>query len=176
VTPPKSEKGIRGIPLGMGMCRRLWPLHRGAAELVFTSPRGMHVDRRWLRRQVLDPATKVAGVRGARSTPSGTRVRRSCSRRARAPSRCRSGSATATRPLRCGCTCICSTTASAMPTFSTRRHGQRGNISHGEHGRPALGRGPTDQGLTGRSLDFGWAGRSTCVGHKSALDDPTPTP
>jgi integrase len=44
------------------MCRRLWRLQGAADELLFTGPRGLHVDRRWLTRKVLDPAAKKAGV------------------------------------------------------------------------------------------------------------------
>jgi integrase len=44
------------------MCQRLWRSQGAADELLFTSPRGQHVDRRWLRRYVLDPATEAAGV------------------------------------------------------------------------------------------------------------------
>jgi integrase len=35
---------------------------RAADELLFVSPRGLHVDRRWLRRFILDPAAEAAGV------------------------------------------------------------------------------------------------------------------
>ena len=62
VGPPKSSTGVREIPLSTAMCRRLWRLQGASDELLFTGPRGLHVDRRWLARQVLDPAAKVAGV------------------------------------------------------------------------------------------------------------------
>ncbi len=62
VGPPKSSTGVREIPLSTAMCRRLWRLQGTAEELLFTGPRGMNVDQRWLARQVLDPATEAAGV------------------------------------------------------------------------------------------------------------------
>lgn len=62
VGSPKSANGIRSVPLSTTMCQRLWPLQGAGDALLFTGPRGMHVDRRWLARQVLDPATKKAGV------------------------------------------------------------------------------------------------------------------
>jgi integrase len=62
VGPPKSSTGVREVPLSTAMCRRLWRLQGAADELLFTGPRGLHVDRRWLARQVLDPATEKAGV------------------------------------------------------------------------------------------------------------------
>jgi integrase len=62
VGPPKSDTGVREIPLSTAMCRRLWRLQGTGDELLFTGPRGMHVDRRWLARRVLDPATEKAGV------------------------------------------------------------------------------------------------------------------
>src|SRR5437763_3260750 len=62
VGPPKSSTGVRQIPLSTAMCQRLWRIQGADDELLFTGPRGMQVDRRWLRRQVLDPATKATGV------------------------------------------------------------------------------------------------------------------
>jgi integrase len=51
------------VPLSTAMCRRLWRRQGRADELLFTGPRGYgYVDRRWLARRVLDPATKKAGV------------------------------------------------------------------------------------------------------------------
>jgi integrase len=62
VGPPKSATGVRSVPLSTAMCRRLWPLQGASDGLLFTGPRGLHVDRRWLARQVLDPATETSGV------------------------------------------------------------------------------------------------------------------
>jgi integrase len=62
VSLPKTSTGVRVVPLSTAMCQRLWRLQGGADDLLFTSPRGQHVDRRWLRRYILDPATKSANV------------------------------------------------------------------------------------------------------------------
>jgi integrase len=62
VGPPKSRTGVREIPLSTAMCQRLWRTQGAPDALLFTGPRGMHVERRWLERKVLDPATKAAGV------------------------------------------------------------------------------------------------------------------
>jgi integrase len=68
VSPPKTATGRRVVPLSTSICRRLWRLQGASHELLFVSPRPRgdgtrrHVDRRWLRRYVLDPATKIAGV------------------------------------------------------------------------------------------------------------------
>jgi integrase len=62
VSPPKTRTGMREVPLSTSVCQRLWRLRGAPDALLFTSPRGLHVDRRWLRRYVLDPATQEAGV------------------------------------------------------------------------------------------------------------------
>jgi integrase len=62
VSAPKSAAGVRQVPLSPSMCRRLSRLQGEPDELLFKSPTGRHVDRRWLRRAVLDPATEKAGV------------------------------------------------------------------------------------------------------------------
>jgi integrase len=77
VSPPKTATGQRVVPLSTAMCQRLWRLggklafqqrgvelaqQRSEDALLFTSPHGLHVDRRWLRRYLLDPATAIAGV------------------------------------------------------------------------------------------------------------------
>jgi integrase len=62
VTLPKTSTGTRGVPLSTAMCQRLWRLQGAHDALQFTSPTGRHMDRRWLRRYVLDAATESAGV------------------------------------------------------------------------------------------------------------------
>lgn len=62
VGPPKSSTGVRQVPLSTATCRRLWRRQGSPDALLFTGPRGGHVDRRWLARGVLDPATEAAGV------------------------------------------------------------------------------------------------------------------
>ena len=62
VSLPKTATGVRSVPLSTSMAQRLWRLQGAPDRLLFASSRGFHVDRRWLRRYVLDPATKVAGV------------------------------------------------------------------------------------------------------------------
>jgi integrase len=62
VSLPKTTTGVRAIPLSTSIARRLWRIQGGADDLMFVGPRGEYVDRRWLRRYVLDPATEAAGV------------------------------------------------------------------------------------------------------------------
>jgi integrase len=62
VTAPKTPRSVRKVPLSPELCRRLSRRQGAADERLWSSPRGQHVDRRWLRRVVLDPATSEAGV------------------------------------------------------------------------------------------------------------------
>jgi integrase len=62
VTTPKTPTSIRAVPLSASMCRRLSRLQGEPGELLFTSPRGGYVERRWLMRYVLAPAAEKAGV------------------------------------------------------------------------------------------------------------------
>jgi integrase len=90
----KSEHSRRDVPLSPSMARRLFATRRGrsASDRVFTSPTGDRLNDGNLRRRVLIPATRAAGLgwaastghgsHGSPSTPSGTLARRCCSRRA----------------------------------------------------------------------------------------------
>jgi integrase len=62
IAAPKSRFGKRDIPLSTVMSRVLWPMQGKPDELVFSGPRGLHVDRGWLWRNHLEPARDAAGV------------------------------------------------------------------------------------------------------------------
>jgi integrase len=62
VSQPKTRRAVRQVPLSTSMCRTLWRLQGAPDELLWRSPTGRYVDRRWLQRRILDPAAKAAGV------------------------------------------------------------------------------------------------------------------
>lgn len=62
VTAPKSEYGKRTIPLSQGMARQLWRAQSAAGGLVFTSSTGTRIDPSNLRKNVLAPTARAAGV------------------------------------------------------------------------------------------------------------------
>ncbi len=65
--PPKTRSGRRTVPLSPGMAQTLWSLRKDAGAvgddaLVFTSSSGGALDAHNVRRRVLRPAAKAAGV------------------------------------------------------------------------------------------------------------------
>jgi integrase len=62
VAEPKSRHGKRDIPLSTAMSRLLWPMQGNPDDLIFSGPRGLHVDRAWLWRKHLEPSRDAAKV------------------------------------------------------------------------------------------------------------------
>jgi integrase len=64
VGPLKSDHSRRNVPLSPRMAARLWQLgaDRPGTDRVFTSPHGFPLNYGNLRRRVLIPATKAAGL------------------------------------------------------------------------------------------------------------------
>ena len=119
---PKGRK-TRRVPLTGGMRRALWALPHapkpGGAfdELVFVSERGERLDHANVRRRVLKPAARAAGVgEWVGFHTFRLHARRCCSATAGTPSKCRSTSDTRTLVSRFVPTSTCSTTTSTRPT------------------------------------------------------------